>query len=284
MASSAPAEVPPAGLSPADRSGTTAPGARPPGVWRAALVGLWLLLCGAALPAQAGTAQVAVASNFAGTLAALAPGFEAATGHRLQVSAGPTGRLGIQIAAGAPFQVLLAADQATPARLEAAGHAVPGTRFTYAVGQLVLWSRQPGLVDPQGAVLAHGRFSHLAIANPKLAPYGAAAMAVLQARGLADRLAPRLVTAESIAQAHAFVRSGNAELGFVAWSQLVAPGQVLTGSYWRVPAALHPPIRQDAVLLAPGRGQAAPQALLAYLKTPAAQALIRAQGYAGPRP
>ena len=245
---------------------------------RLAWAGLWTL-CSAALPARAGTAQVAVASNFAGTLAALAPGFETATGHQLQVSAGPTSRLGTQIAAGAPFQVLLAADQATPARLEAAGLAVAGTRFTYADGQLVLWSRQAGLVDPQGAVLAGNGFRHLAIANPKLAPYGAAAMAVLQARGLADRLAPRLVTAESIAQAHAFVRSGNAELGFVALSQLVMPGQPLPGSYWRVPAALHPPIRQDAVLLAPGQGQAAALALLAYLKTPAAQALIRAHGY-----
>ncbi len=248
-----------------------------------AWAGLWVL-CSAALPARAGTAQVAVASNFAGTLAALAPGFEAATGHQLRVSAGPTSRLGTQIAAGAPFQVLLAADQATPARLVAAGLAVPGTRFTYAVGQLVLWSRQAGLVDPQGAVLAGNGFRHLAIANPKLAPYGAAAMAVLQARGLADRLAPRLVTAESIAQAHAFVRSGNAELGFVALSQLVVPGQAVPGSHWQVPPALHPPILQDAVLLTPGQGQAAAQALLAYLKTPAARALLRAHGYTGATP
>ena len=236
-----------------------------------------LLLAG---PARSDTVLVAVASNFGPVLAALAPGFQQATGHTLTAAAGPTARLGQQVAAGAPFQVLLAADQATPARLEADGHAVPGSRFTYATGQLVLWSTQPGLVDNQGAVLASGRFQHLALANPTLAPYGEAAMAVLRARGLDASLRPRLVMGESIAHAYQFVLTGHAELGFVAGSQLQGAGGPVPGSYWRVPAGLHPPIHQDAVLLKPGAGQAAALALLAYLKTPAARALIQAQGYA----
>lgn len=248
---------------------------------RRTALGLATLLLALPCAANSGTVLVAVASNFAPTLAALAPGFRQATGHSLTLAAGPTTRLGMQIAAGAPFQVLLAADQATPARLEADGHAVPASRFTYATGQLVLWSARPGLVDAQGAVLANGSFRHLAVANPKLAPYGDAAMAVLRARGLEAALRPRLVMGESIAQAHQFVRTGHAELGFVAWSQLLqGGGQPLAGSYWRVPAGLHAPLRQDAVLLTPGAGQPAALALLAYLKTPAAQALIQAHGYA----
>jgi molybdate transport system substrate-binding protein len=159
---------------------------------------------------------------------------------------------------------------------------VAGSRFTYAIGELVLWSPQPGLVDGQGAVLGAGRWKHLAIANPKTAPYGRAALEVLRARGLEASVAPKLVTAESIAQAQQFVASGNAELGFIAWSQLSVPGQAPTGSWWRVPAALHEEIRQDAVLLKPGQGKAAATALLAYLKAEPAQAEIRAWGYRVP--
>ena len=235
----------------------------------------------AALPltAHADSVLVAVASNFAGPLAALAPLFQQATGHQLQAAAGATTRLATLIAAGAPYQVLLAADQATPAKLQAAGLALAGSRFTYATGQLVLWSAQPGLVDSQGEVLARGGFKHLAIANPKLAPYGEAALAVLRARGLESTLRPRLVLAENIAQAYQFVQTGNAELGFIALSQVQVPGQALTGSLWRVPAALHPALLQDAVLLKPGSGQVAAQALLDFLKTPAAKALIQAYGF-----
>ena len=235
----------------------------------------------AALPlaARADTVLVAVASNFAGPLAALAPLFQRATGHQLQAAAGATTRLATQIAAGAPYQVLLAADQATPARLQAEGLALAGSGFTYASGRLVLWSAQPGLVDSQGEVLARGGFKHLAIANPKLAPYGEAALAVLRARGLDATLRPRLVLAESVAQAYQFVLTGNAELGFVALSQVQLPGQMPAGSLWRVPAALHPAIHQDAVLLKPGQGQVAAQALLDFLKSPAAKALIQAYGF-----
>ena len=232
-----------------------------------------------ASPADAGEVRVAVAANFAGPLARIAEGFTAATGHTLKVSAGATGKFYSQILAGAPFEVLIAADDETPKKLVAEGHAVAGSNFTYAIGKLVLWSAQPGLVDDQGAVLATGKFAHLAIANPKTAPYGAAAVAVLKARGLADTVAPRLVTAESIAQAYQFVSTGNAELGFVALSQVAVPGKPVVGSYWLVPGNLHGEIRQDAVLLKVGEKNPAAAALLAYLKGAAARDLIQSFGY-----
>ena len=236
------------------------------------------LLCSAA---QADVVTVAVAANFAGPLARIAEGFTAATGHTLKTSAGSTGKFYSQIVAGAPFDVLLAADDETPKRLIAEGHAVAGSSFTYAIGVLVLWSAQPGVVDDQGAVLADGKFSKLAVANPKLAPYGVAGLQVIQARGLTEAITPKLVTAESIAQAYQFVATGNAELGFVALSQVAVPGKPVVGSYWRVPAHLHGEIRQDAVLLKPGQQRAAAAALLAYLKGPAAKAVVRAYGYGG---
>ncbi len=237
-------------------------------------------LVGAAA-AQAGEVTVAVAANFAGPLARIAEGFTAATGHTLKTSAGPTGKFYSQIIHGAPFEVLIAADDETPKKLIAEGHAVAGSNFTYAIGVLVLWSAQPGVVDDQGAVLAGGKFDKLAIANPKLAPYGAAAMQVLQARGLTATITPRLVTAESIAQAYQFVFTGNADLGFVALSQVVVPGRPVTGSHWRVPANLHGEIRQDAVLLKAGAKNPAAAALLAYLRSPAAKAVLQSYGYGG---
>ncbi len=229
--------------------------------------------------ASAGEVQVAVAANFAAPLDRIASGFGAATGHTLKASSGATGKFYSQIVAGAPFDVLLAADQQTPARLVTSGHAVGGSAFTYAVGRLVLWSAQPGLVDDRGAVLASERYAHLAIANPKTAPYGAAAMQVLRARGLDAALAPRLVSAESIGQAFQFVATGNAELGFVALSQVSVPGKPAGGSRWLVPQDLYDPIRQDAVLLEAGKNNPAAAALLDYLKTPAARAVIESFGY-----
>lgn len=229
--------------------------------------------------AQAGEVQVAVAANFAVPMARIAEAFTAASGHGVKLSAGATGKFYAQIVAGAPFEVLLAADDQTPKRLANEGHAVAASRFTYAVGRLVLWSATPGFVDEQGAVLGSARFAHLAIANPKLAPYGRAAMEVLRARGLAEVLAPKLVTGESIAQTFQFVATGNAELGFVALSQVQQPGRAAAGSMWRVPAQLHAPILQDAVLLKPGERNPAAVALLAYLKSPPARQLIRAFGY-----
>jgi len=232
-----------------------------------------------AVAAQAGEVHVAVAANFAAPMARIAESFTAATGHVVKLSSGATGKFHSQIVAGAPFELLLAADDATPRRLVDEGHALGSSRFTYATGRLVLWSATPGFVDVQGAVLASGRFAHLAIANPKVAPYGRAAMEVLGARGLADALAPKLVTGESVAQAFQFVATGNAELGFVALSQVQVPGKASTGSAWVVPAAMHAPILQDAVLLKRGESNPAAVALLAYLKSAPARELIGAFGY-----
>lgn len=240
--------------------------------------GIWALLFATAT-ASAADVQVAVAANFAGPLAKIAEGFTAATGHAVKASSGATGKFYSQIAAGAPFEVLLSADDETPKKLIAEGHAVAGSAFTYALGKLVLWSAQPGYVDDQGAVLASGRYAHLAIANPKTAPYGAAAVEVLAARGLREAVQPKLVTGESIAQAYQFVATGNAELGFVALSQVAVPGKPTTGSSWLVPPTLYSPIRQDAVLLKPGADNPAAAALLQYLRSDAARRVIESYGY-----
>ena len=240
-----------------------------------------LLLALLAMPVAAGAAEVgvAVASNFAAAVRALAPAFERDTGHRVVVALGSTGALYAQVRNGAPFDVLLSADDETPARLEREGLAVPGTRFTYATGRLVLWSAQAGVVDAQGAVLRSGGAQRLALANPKLAPYGAAAVQALSAMGLWEAWRPRVVQGDNIAQAHAFVATGNATLGLVALSQVTVDGRIASGSGWVVPASLHEPIRQDAVLLSRGRGKAAAEALMAYLRSDAAAAVIRAHGY-----
>jgi molybdate transport system substrate-binding protein len=241
----------------------------------------WTLaaLAAFALNVRAGEVSVAVAANFAGPLSAMGAAFTAATGHSLKISVGATGKFYSQIAAGAPFEALLSADDETPTKLVAEGLAVPNTQFTYAIGKLVLWSAQPGYVDEQGAVLATGKFAHLAIANPKTAPYGRAALEVLKARGLHDQLAPKLVTGESIGQAFQFVATGNAELGFVALSQVVVPGKPVNGSHWVVPPSLYGEIRQDAVLLKRGEKNPAALALLAYMKSAPARALIQSYGY-----
>lgn len=234
--------------------------------------------------AHAAEVNVAVAANFASPMETLAQRFQAATGHTARVSVGSTGRLYSQIVQGAPFELLLAADDETPARLVAEGLARATNRATYAIGQLVLYSATPGLVDAQGAVLARpGGFQRLAIANPKLAPYGQAAMAVLQARGLAQALAPRLVMGDSIAQAFQFVATGNAELGFVAWSQ-VQGARASAGSVWRVPAELHPEIRQDAVLLKSGEANPAAVALWRWLRSAEARQVVAEAGYRLPAP
>lgn len=244
---------------------------------RRRLLGITLVMLSTS--AAAGDVTVAVAANFAGPLAKIGEAFTAASGHTLKLSSGATGKFYTQIVAGAPFEVLIAADDETPKRLVAEGQAVAGTNFTYAIGQLVLWSATPGLVDEQGAVLASPRVTHIAVANPKVAPYGAAALEVLKARGLAETLAGKLVTAESIAQAYQFVATGNAEIGFVALSQVAVPGQPAKGSMWRVPASLYGEIRQDAVLLKAGEKNPAAAALLAYLKSAPARAVIEAYGY-----
>lgn len=231
---------------------------------------------------QAAEVSVAVAANFAAPMQKIATAFAQDTGHTAVLSFGSTGKFHAQIRNGAPFQILLAADDATPARLEQDGLAAAGTRFTYALGRLVLWSKQPGLVDAAGDVLRKGAFERIAVADPKLAPYGAAALETMRTLGLLQTLQPRLVQGESIGQAYQFVASGNAALGFVALSQVMLDGKLVDGSAWVVPPELHAPLRQDAVLLATAKGNAAALALMAYLKTDRARAIMRGYGYAFP--
>ncbi|WP_309970387.1 molybdate ABC transporter substrate-binding protein [Variovorax guangxiensis] len=238
-----------------------------------------LLALGATLAVHAAEVQVAVAANFAGPMKALAADFEKATGHKAVLASGATGKFYAQIKSGAPFDVFLAADDETPAKLDREGATVPGSRFTYATGKLVLWSAKPDLVDAKGEVLKSGQFAHIALAAPKLAPYGAAAVETMTRLGVLARLEPKFVQGESIGQTFGFVSSGNAELGFVALSQVWENGKLKSGSAWTVPADLHSPIRQDAVLLVRGKDNAAAVALMAFLKSDAAKAVIRSFGY-----
>jgi molybdate transport system substrate-binding protein len=248
-------------------------------IWKSwiVLVGMGgLALCSSA---QADEVRVAVAANFAAPLKALAVEFEKDSGHKIVMSAGATGKLYAQIKSGAPFDVFLAADDQTPARLESEGDAVAGSRITYATGKLVLWSAQANLVDGQGRVLKTGDFKHIAIASPKLAPYGAAALQTLAGLGLLTALTPRLVQGESIGQTYSFVATGNAELGFVALSQVFENGVIRQGSSWVVPAHLYSPLRQDAVLLAGARNNPAAKALLIFLTSDKGKALVHSFGY-----
>jgi molybdate transport system substrate-binding protein len=221
---------------------------------------LALLLFGQA--SLAATVLVAVASNFSKPMTEIAAEFEKVTGHSAKLSFGSSGKFVSQMENGAPFEVLLSADETGPIKLEQAGLAVPGSHFTYALGKLVLWSATPGYVDDQGKILTTGGFKHLALADPKLAPYGAAAMEVLKGLNLQEKLKPLLVQGENIAQTHQFVSTGNAELGFVAFSQVGENGKITTGSGWIIPADRHAPIRQDAVLLAKGAENPAATALI----------------------
>ena len=229
--------------------------------------------------AQAEVVQIAVAANFTAPARALAEVFARTTGHEAKLSFGATGAFYTQIKNGAPFDVLLAADNERPARLEKEGDTVPGSRFTYATGQLVLWSAKPGLVDDEGAVLKHGQFGKIAIANPKNAPYGAAAVEAMEKLGLAATLQPKLVTGESIGQTFNFIATGNAELGFVALAQVLEGGKLKSGSMWVVPAQYHAPIIQDAVILNRAASNPAAKAWMELLKTPQSKALIRSYGY-----
>ena len=230
--------------------------------------------------ARADVVQVAVAANFTAPARALAEVFARTTGHEAKLSFGATGAFYTQIKNGAPFDVLLAADNERPARLEKEGDTVPGSRFTYATGQLVLWSAKPGLVDDEGAVLKHGQFGKIAIANPKNAPYGAAAVEAMNKLGLAAALQPKLVTGESIGQTYNFIATGNAELGFVALAQVLEGGKLKSGSMWVVPAQYHAPIIQDAVILKRAANNPAAKAWMELLKTPQSKELIRSYGYA----
>jgi molybdate transport system substrate-binding protein len=229
--------------------------------------------------ATASEIRVAVASNFTRAIRVAANVFEADTGHKVTLAFGSTGKHYAQIVNGAPFDAFFAADVRRPKLLEQEGLAVPGSRFTYAIGKLILWSPEAALVDAKGRVLEHGEFRYLAIANPKLAPYGLAAREVLQSRGLWDDLNRRLVRGENIGQAFQFVASGNAELGFVARSQLMRPGFEIEGSHWDVPAELYTPIEQQAVLL---KDSEAARAFMSFVRSEEAIRIIRDHGYETP--
>ena len=238
-----------------------------------------LLLALTAHAAGAAEVQVAVAANFTVPMKEIAAAFEQETGHKVSAAYGATGKFYAQITNGAPFEVLLAADDATPTKLVKEGAAVAGTQFTYAIGTLVLWSAKPGFIDDQGQVLAAGNFQRLAIANPTVAPYGAAAVEVLSGLGLLATVEPRFVTGENIAQTFQVVSTGNAELGFVALSQVMKDGKIADGSAWVVPGKLHEPIRQDAVILEKGKGKPGAIDLMEYLRGDKARAVIKSFGY-----
>jgi len=229
--------------------------------------------------AHAAEVSVAVAANFTAPMKTIAAEFAKDTGHQAKPSYGSSGKFYAQIKNGAPFQMFLSADDETPAKLVQEGMAMADSRYTYAIGTLVLWSAQPGYVDAKGDVLKNGQFNKIALANPKLAPYGKAAVEVLTGMGLLDVLTPKFVQGENIAQTWQFASTGNAELGFVALSQVMKDGKISSGSGWIVPAKLHTPIRQDAVILTSGKGNPAAEALMKYLKSEKAKAIIKAYGY-----
>lgn len=229
--------------------------------------------------ALADEVQVAVAANFTAPIQAIAADFEKDTGHKLVAAYGATGQFYTQIKNGAPFEVFLAADDTTPEKLEKEGDTVKGSRFTYAVGTLALWSAKEGYVDGKGEVLLKNQYQHLSIANPKAAPYGLAATQVLAKLKLTEATQAKLVEGQNITQAYQFVSTGNAELGFVALSQIYKDGKVSSGSAWVVPADMHDPIKQDAVILNKGKDNPAAKALVEYLKGPKAAAVIKSYGY-----
>jgi molybdate transport system substrate-binding protein len=240
------------------------------------------LLLGAVRPAAAAQLRVAVAANFLSTLQKLAPQFMRASGNSVVVSAGSTGQLYTQITQGAPFDVFLSADTARPQRLESQGLIVPGSRFTYAVGSVVLWSPHAGAVDGGAKALTAGHYRFIGVAQPNNAPYGAAAQQVLTALGLWSRLNEdkKIVLGENITQTWQFAASGNVDMAFVALSQVIGPDGKISGSYWLPPQSMYAPIKQDAVVIKSTPNQAAALAFTHWLRTaPAAAMIIRAAGY-----
>ena len=238
-----------------------------------------LLALGLPSIAQADEVQVAVAANFLAPLQEIAKSFEKETGHQTLITSGATGQLFTQIQHGAPFEVMISADAKTPKKLVKNELALADSQFTYARGKLVLWSVDPAVVDASGAVLKSDKFKHLAIANPKTAPYGTAAMEALDKLGLTASLKSKLVEGDNISQAKQFVDTGNAEVGFVALSQIYKNGKITKGSAWVVPLDLYAPIYQDAVLLKKGEDNPAATALLNYLKSDKAKAIMTTYGY-----
>ena len=222
---------------------------------------------------------VAVAANFTAPMQKIAVEFEKESGHKVNLSYGSTGKFYAQIKNGAPFNILLAADDETPLKIEKEGFGVSGTRFTYAIGKLVLWSKQIGFVDANGDVLKQNKFKKIAIADPKLAPYGQAAIETLNNLGLTNQLSSKFVQGENIGQTYQFVSTENAQLGFVALSQVFADGKIKEGSAWFVPSKLHTPIKQDAILLNNAKYNVGAIALMNYLRSEKARTIIRSFGY-----
>ncbi len=242
-------------------------------------VGLLLACC--CNLAQAKQLKVAVAANFAAPIKEISAAFERDTGHEAALAFGSTGKFYAQITNGAPFEVLLSADRRVPLKLEQDGLAVAGTRFTYATGKLVLWSKREGFIDDQGEVLRGANFQRIAVANPKLAPYGLATVEVLSRLGLLAQLTPKFVQGENVSQTYQFVATENAALGFIALSQVFSRGKIAEGSAWIVPAELYQPIRQDAVVLAQGRDNPVAYAFTLFLRSATARRIMHAYGYEG---
>ncbi|MGK3995703.1 molybdate ABC transporter substrate-binding protein [Sorangium sp. So ce1024] len=246
------------------------------------IVAVCMLAIWISFPSRPGEIHVAVASSFLGTLQELAPAFERDTGHRLVPSAGSSGHLYAQIQQGAPFDVFLSADADRPARLEAEGLAVHGSRFTYATGKLVLWSPRPGVVDDRGEILRRGDYRYIALANPRTAPYGAAAREVLTALGLWERLSAerKLSVGESLGQAFLAAASGGVDMAFVALSQVRGADGRISGSFWVPPEATYPRLDHDAVILARSDKQDAAARFTSWLRTaPAATDILLSAGY-----
>jgi molybdate transport system substrate-binding protein len=243
---------------------------------------LGALLAMMAQVANAGEVTAAVAANFTAPVQQIAELFQKETGHTVKLSFGSSGKFYSQIKEGAPFDVFLAADEKNPKLLEQEGLAVADTRFVYALGKLVLWSAKPGFVDDKGAVLSKGEYNKISYADPKLAPYGLAAQETLQKMGLWDKVQSKLVTGESIAQTYQFAATGNADLAFIALSQITKDGKVTEGSWWIVPADMYNPIKQAAIRLTAAKDKAAAQAFLKFLKSEKALAVIRSFGYGLP--
>ena len=241
------------------------------------VITLVLLLFGQA--SWSATVLVAVAANFSKPMAEIVSQFEKATGHSVKLSFGSSGKFVSQLENGGPFEVLLSADEKGPEKLEQAGLTVPNTRFVYALGKLVLWSSKPNFVDDKGKILMTSNFKHLALADPKVAPYGAAAIDVLKKMKLLEKLQPLFVQGENIAQTYQFISTANAELGFLALSQVIENGKIVGGSSWIIPDNLHAPIRQGAVLMKIGAENPAARALIDYLKSIPALAIINKYGY-----
>jgi molybdate transport system substrate-binding protein len=227
----------------------------------------------------AGEVRVAVASNFAAPMERIAALFQQHSGHVVKASADSSGKLYTKIVGGAPFDVFLSADDELPKRLTQEGLAVGGSRFVYALGKLVLWSAQPGLLDDKARVLRNGGFSKLAIANPGFAPYGMAAKETLEKLIMWNAIQGKLVKGDNVALAYQLAATDQADMAFIALSQVMRDGKVTEGSWWLVPPELYKPIRQSAVLLSGAKDRDAAQAFLVFLKSPKAAVVMRSFGY-----